>query len=261
MRKLLFFDIDGTLIDNESHQVPNSTKEALAKAKEKGHLLVVCTGRCKTIWPKEILDLGFHGIIGGCGTNIYYNNKELLHASIDKKLQREIANDLLKYDIDGVLEGKEKHYFRRDIRIDHVKEIFKTNGEHSSLGQLFIDEEDLDFDKMALWFDQKSDMASFKKKYEKRFDFIERASDFYEIVPKGYSKATGIKYLCDYLEIDLKDTFGFGDSTNDLPMLEVVGTSIAMKSGNPAIFSYVDYVTDGVMQDGIKKAMCKYEII
>ena len=48
-QKILFFDIDGTLIDEETDQVPESAKVALAKAKEKGHLLFLCSGRCLAI--------------------------------------------------------------------------------------------------------------------------------------------------------------------------------------------------------------------
>jgi hypothetical protein len=56
-------------------------------------------------------------------------------------------------------------------------------------------------------------------------------------------------------------TIGFGDSTNDLSMLSYTGISIAMGSGNPDIFSAVDYVTAPVMEDGIEKALKKYNVI
>ena len=81
------------------------------------------------------------------------------------------------------------------------------------------------------------------------------------MVPKGYSKATGIEFLCEYLNIDRKHTVGVGDSTNDLPMLSYTGISVAMGSGNPDIFSSVDYVTAPVMEDGIEKALRHYQLI
>ena len=72
-RHMIFFDIDGTLLDEKVGIVPESAVRALQKAKENGHLIFICTGRCKAIWPKNILDIGFDGVIGGCGTNIYYH--------------------------------------------------------------------------------------------------------------------------------------------------------------------------------------------
>lgn len=259
---MLFFDIDGTLMDEETEIVPESAIRALQQAKENGHLLFICTGRCKAIWPQDILDIGFDGVVGGCGTNIYYHGEELLHATLDTKLQKEIANDLTKWHIDGVLEGKVESYFRRDYWMPVVKNIYEHNGTFSTDCRLFWEDRDeLQFDKMALWFDESSNMAAFKEKYEDRFDFILRDPTFYEIVPKGYSKATGIAYLCEKLSIDRQYTVGVGDSTNDLPMLTYTGVSIAMGNGNPDIFPMVDYVTASVMDDGIEKALKKYEWI
>lgn len=44
-RQILFFDIDGTLVDSTTHIVPDSTKKALHSLKEAGHLLCISTGR------------------------------------------------------------------------------------------------------------------------------------------------------------------------------------------------------------------------
>ena len=260
-RHMIFFDIDGTLLDEKEGIVPESAVRALQKAKENGHLIFICTGRCKAIWPKNILDIGFDGVIGGCGTNIYYHGEELFHAGLDKKLQKEIVDDLVRFHIDGVLEGKSASYFRKDYWMPVVKQIFQDNGSFASKCQLFWEAEELDFDKMALWFDESSNMEAFRGKYEKQFEFILRDPTFYEVVPKGCSKATGIDFLCKHLGVDREQTVGVGDSTNDLPMLRYTGISIAMGSGNPDIFSDVDYVTTAVMEDGIEKALQHYKLI
>ena len=108
-----------------------------------------------------------------------------------------------------------------------VKSIFEENGTFSAKCQLYWEDADLNFDKMALWFDESSDMKSFKEQWENTFDFILRDPTFYEVVPKGYSKATGIDFLCKRLEIDRAHTVGIGDSTNDLTMLDFTGISIS----------------------------------
>lgn len=259
-RHMLFFDIDGTLLDDEKGVVPESAVRALHEARERGHLLFLCTGRCQAIWPKEVLEIGFDGVVGGCGTHIVYHGKEIHHVTLDKTLQREIADDLFRYHIDGILEGSTCSYFRKDVWMPVVQHIFEGNGVFSSNCQKYWEDE-LSFDKMALWFDDSSDMNAFKQKYEDRFDFILRDPTFYEVVPKGCSKGNGIAFLCDYLGIDRQNTVGIGDSTNDLPMLEYTGISIAMGSGNPDIFDSVDFVTAPVMEDGIEIALRKYNFI
>ena len=259
-QKILFFDIDGTLIDEETDVVPESAKKALAAAKEKGHLLFICSGRCLAIIPQNVVELGFDGLIGGCGTYIEMEGKEVYHHTLPMELQKEIIKDLEKYHIDGVLEGKDCSAFRRDYWMPKVVSIFTENGSFTARTQCYWDEE-FSFDKMALWFDESSDMAAFRKKYETQFDFIERDPTFYEVVPKGISKATGIEKVCEMLLIDKEDTIGFGYSANDVSMLACVNTSVAMGSGNPILFDKVTLVTDGVMEDGIAHAIEKLGLL
>ena len=126
-QKILFFDIDGTLIDEETDVVPESAKKALAAAKEKGHLLFICSGRCLAIIPQNVVELGFDGLIGGCGTYIEMEGKEVYHHTLPMELQKEIIKDLEKYHIDGVLEGKDCSAFRRDYWMPKVVSIFTEN--------------------------------------------------------------------------------------------------------------------------------------
>ena len=52
-----------------------------------------------------------------------------------------------------------------------------------------------------------------------------------------------------------------GDSTNDLPMLDYTAVSVAMGNSDPVLFDRVDYVTASVKEDGIEKALYKYNMI
>ncbi len=85
--------------------------------------------------------------------------------------------------------------------------------------------------------------------------------NFYEIVPKGFSKASGIEFLINELNIPFENTYAIGDSTNDLPMLKYVKNSIAMGNSNPLLFDLVSYVTTDIEEDGIYKALKHYSLI
>ena len=78
-----------------------------------------------------------------------------------------------------------------------------------------------------------------------------------EAVPKNTSKATGIKWLCDYLGADISDTYAFGDSINDLDMLKSVGHGIAMGNGTEIAKSAAEYITTDIHDNGILNG-CKY---
>ncbi len=57
---------------------------------------------------------------------------------------------------------------------------------------------------------------------------------FMNVVPVGYSKATGIQIICSHLGIDLSEVVVFGDADNDLEMLEAVPNSVAVANATPA---------------------------
>ena len=64
--RAVFVDVDGTLCDSRQ-RVPGSAVRALARVRERGHRLFLCTGRSvPEIYPR-FFDLGFEGIVGGAG--------------------------------------------------------------------------------------------------------------------------------------------------------------------------------------------------
>ena len=115
-RKLLFFDIDGTLLSEKTHTVPQSAKEALKKAKENGHLIFINTGRPISTIDQEIHDLNPDGYICGCGTYITYHDQVIYHHQLSKERCKEIASLIKKYEIDAVLESKDHVYFNTHIK-------------------------------------------------------------------------------------------------------------------------------------------------
>ena len=59
--KVLFFDIDGTLVDNTYgvYDVPEGVKRELKRIQNDGHKLLICSGRPKAMINQQFLDLGF----------------------------------------------------------------------------------------------------------------------------------------------------------------------------------------------------------
>lgn len=98
-------------------------------------------------------------------------------------------------------------------------------------------------------------------KYVEYFTFIDRGDGFFEIVPKGYSKSTGIQFLADYFNVPIENTYAVGDSTNDLSMLKFAKIGIVMGNSPENVTKYADYVTDSIMDNGIYNAMKHFNLI
>lgn len=274
MRKLLFFDIDGTILtedegtpdpstETKERYIPQSAIRAIHELQAAGHLCFINSGRSWSEIHSTITDLNFDGYVCGCGTFITYHKEVLLSHEIPLSLANEIYQDLHAYRLEWILEGQHATFYSTLPYQTRIGTFFK---EYKALfpENSFVcppEARDLHFDKFCICTTPKSDIFSFRQKYEQQFSFIDRGDGFYEIVPVGHSKATGIQFLMDYFDIPLEDTIAVGDSTNDLPMLEFAGISIAMKKSDALVLDTVDYVTDTVENDGIYKAMKHFQFI
>lgn len=261
-KKILFFDIDGTLITKDTFQVPESTKVALDCAKEKGHLLYVNTGRPISIVNKTIKNLGFHGYVCGCGTYIQSQGEVLLSHSIEATECRRIIELLRSCRIDAVLEGHKDLYFDLHdgltAKMRQMKEFFTSHGvgiRHN------WDHEGLTFDKFYCIQCEDSDWERFVAEMESGYDIIDRGEQSAEIIPRGHSKATGIEFLLRHHGLSLEDCFAFGDSSNDLPMLSYVPNSIAMGESDQIVYDVASFITKDIEEDGIAHAMGHFGII
>ena len=72
--KIIFFDIDGTLICGGSELMSESTKEAIRIARANGHICMINTGRTKRLVGGKSYtgQVDLDGLLLGCGTEIEY---------------------------------------------------------------------------------------------------------------------------------------------------------------------------------------------
>lgn len=259
--KIIFFDIDGTILSHRNFQISDSTLEAIRQARENGHLTFINTGRTPAELNDEIKSLGFNGYVCGCGTYIYYGSKVLFHNVIDTSTSRMMIQDFRKYKLDAVLEGTSAIYFENHLNNESIKFV-RDMYVNSHMNVSTWDDPDITFDKFCLWAGENKDAASqFCEKYKDMFDFIGREHDFIEIIPKGYSKATGIQYLLSHLNIPYENAYALGDSANDLTMLRYVKHSIGMGNSQKVVKDIVSYVTKDVDDGGVAHALKHFNII
>ena len=82
-----------------------------------------------------------------------------------------------------------------------------------------------------------------------------------EMMPKGISKADGIRILLEELDIPLSNTYAFGDGPNDLEMLQYVQYGTAMGNAEESVLRSAKYRTEGIWEDGVARALERYGLI
>lgn len=262
-RKLLFFDIDGTLLPDLKNPVPESTKRAIQRAQELGHYTFINTGRTKCLLPKELEEMPFDGYLCGCGTYITLHNEVLVDQLFEKERGRELMLHAREKNVGITFEGKKSCYY--DGECDAVKDYM---AQFSTIFQNFPNQikdlndlPEFEYSKFCALAETREKLDDFLAPFSDYFEPIDRGDAFYEIVPVGYSKASAIDLVLSHLGQSLEDCYVFGDSSNDLPMLNHVPHSIAMGNSTPDVLEAASYVTTPVWRDGIYLAMKHFGLI
>ena len=77
-KKVIFLDVDGTLVDYEGN-LPDSAVTAVQKARANGHRVYICTGRSKAEIYPNLWEIGLDGMIGGNGSYVEDHGHTILH--------------------------------------------------------------------------------------------------------------------------------------------------------------------------------------
>lgn len=257
--KIIFFDIDGTILSHRTFEISESTRNAIRKAKANGHLVFINTGRTYAVIDEGVKGVGFDGYVCGCGTYISYHGKNLLHATIAPQNCKRIRDDLKRLQIEAVLEGTHAIYFNNNSTFPKIVNLRDHYMKQYNFNVQSWDSADLSFDKLYI-FGEVGNVKEFADRYQDEFDYIDRNGE-YETVPKGFSKASGIEFLLSQLNIPHENTYALGDGANDIPMLKFVKHSIGMGNADGGVPDIVSFLTKDVDDGGVEYALKYYNII
>lgn len=258
---IIFFDIDGTLDDDEG-VIPASTVQAVRRTGERGALRVINTGRpLRHIAPK-VRALGFDGYICSCGQLISLGGKVTKRHSLTEEQSRYIIALAEKYRVDCYFESEDGCLFSfthpMNALIKYQLKDFTERGLPLFFG---FDCPGFIVDKFCFWTYGDSDERAFVNAISEYYNVIVRGEGVFEAVLKGFSKASGINEFLSLSGFTGAETYAIGDSTNDIPMLEAVDHAIVMGGAPESVKRIAEYVTDTLENDGLYKALAHYELI
>lgn len=259
MKKAVFFDIDGTLW-NERMQIPRSTPDAVRSLRAAGHYAFLCSGRSRSnIRTPELLEIGFDGMVAACGTDIEFRGKVIFQKLMSQEEVEHALSVIEKHRISVVLEGPKYVYAKEEEFADDPFITFlrkELDKDMKTIDRTTVYE----VNKMSATTNG-ADIEAVRDELGSAFSVIVHNPGLIEIVPRGITKATGIQKMCEYLNIQREDTYAFGDSPNDLEMLEYVAHGVAMGNAGEVVRQAADYVTTDIMDDGIRNGLRHYGLI
>ena len=244
--KIIFFDIDGTLIDMQTKRISEKTVDAMRRLRANGIRLCIATGRSPMVLPDfggAVFDafLTFNGSLCYAGDQTIFSNpipsadvRQLLKNAADLGRPAAVAtrNRLAANGIDKDLDD----YFAIANEEVPVADDFDSICQEE-IYQLMMGCREADYPailrdvpgaKIAAWWD--------------------RAAD---IIPANGGKGIGIQKILEFYNIERAHAMAFGDGNNDIEMLQSVGTGIAMQNASAQLKAVSDDVCGNVSEDGI----------
>ena len=266
MYRLLAFDIDNTLIQRGKATIEESALDAVKLCREKGMEIVISTGRTiKAVHPDIMERMPANYFIGVNGACLNKMDGTVLHSfkmsrsSTERLFEFAIEHDYplgFKFDDSFQIYNRYDEFVRRycknGITESMLTDCSKTRDYH------LRHEEPLD---AFIYADDNRLPEYFSEFKDLRFVRGHSKSIIYEAFNADAGKGVMLTILLEKLNIKPEEMIAFGDSENDIDMIQLAGLGIAMGNGTPECKAAADYVTDSIDQDGIWKALKHFNII
>ncbi|MDE5977667.1 MAG: Cof-type HAD-IIB family hydrolase [Turicibacter sp.] len=244
-KSLILFDIDGTLLQSEINQIPQSTLDAIYKLKEAGHELAVATGRALFLVDERIKELPFSTFVTANGQHIMHHGQvvyenaiphEVVIRLVEEAKQLNMAIGLLSATRSTVTEATDcviESFNRVSLPLPEVVE------------RIHQDEAIL----QAWYFSD--DFKHLPQTFKDDLRFVPWLSFGADIVPYNGSKAEGIKELMNHLSKKPEQVIAFGDGHNDIEMLQLADIGVAMGNASDEVKAHADFITKRIDENGI----------
>lgn len=258
--RVVFFDIDGTLVSFRTHRIPDSTLDAVAALRRRGIKVYIATGR-----PLPFIDnlgeLEFDGMITATGAHCFARSGEVIcHHPLSVESVERVAAFLQRGEgVFPVIFVSEDDVFVSavndevvqvarllNIGVPPVKPLSALDGRRVLQMISFFGAEREEELMSALMPDCTS---------------MRWHPSFTDVIAGGVSKSAGIDSVLAYEGIPLSAAMAFGDGGNDLPMLKHVPAGVAMGNACDALKAVSRYVTSSVDEDGVARALRHFGLI
>lgn len=275
-KKIVFLDIDGTFTVPLEKPTELAAR-AVREARENGHKVFVSTGRNMPIVSEDVLAAGFDGVVASAGRYIEIDGKVVRDSVLSEETIQQCLGVFHKFGIYCRIEGPEGIYIDSSLQeILTSASAGPTNSELSRMKkelasdagvQPYTEYPGKGAYKLGFICTDLADIEKTKPYMEKEFHYVVHPyaedADCYngEIIRKDMDKGEAMEHVCKYYGMELADTVAFGDSMNDLQMLERAGIAVAMGNSCKELKERADIVCGSVEEDGVYHEFKRMKLI
>lgn len=271
--KAIVLDMDGTLLDDQK-QITLRTKAALVKAQEQGIKVILASGRPLNAMNQYAMELEMnyhHGLLigfnGACVSDtqdftVLYESpiphdkvvRLLDHLKLFDATPLIVQNDQLhisKYDktILKIDENRTFNVIEYEVSGGNFELVTHERLQESLTGTVHKVLAAMDYDTLS------NHLAELTAPFENDLHAVISFACYLEFTNIGVDKATSLNIVLDELDISHDQVMVFGDSFNDISMMELAKYPVAMGNGLEEAKAIAWRTTDTNNNDGIAKIL------
>ncbi|TDN90924.1 Cof-type HAD-IIB family hydrolase [Microbacterium sp. BK668] len=276
-RRLVFVDVDGTLIDHHQQLAP-SVPDAISRARGNGHLVLLCTGRSRREIPATVADIGFDGAITAGGGFVEFGGEVVAGFPMPGSAVTELVRFFRERDVEYNFQGFDDVYPSEGL-FERVRPLFEADIARNRDAAASRDVKKLEkrmayrgpvptegIAKATFFGSDAGTFARVRDGLGDRFHVITGTIPYLgeaggEVSLPGMHKGAAIARLAERLGVPMTHTIGIGDSHNDVEMLAMCGLGIAMGNAPELVKAHADEVTTGVDADGVWNAFANHGLL
>lgn len=252
--KMILLDLDGTLLRSDG-SISDRTKQVLKNCHNRGIYVVIATARTWIGTEQYIEEIQPDYEITTGGTLIHHHGEQIYSCSLGIEDTNQIVQDLLAYDS------------KTEITLAAGRQVF-WNSLHISESEKLH---------KAVYNDYREPLSCRANKVLAELPNYEiakqianrnhcclqsfRGENWYAFMPEGAGKVQAIRELAEILDISLGDIVAFGDDINDMEMLKMCGTGVAVSNAVPEVQSIADNITLSNDEDGVAEWLAQNVLI
>ncbi|MBB4824882.1 Cof subfamily protein (haloacid dehalogenase superfamily) [Sporosarcina luteola] len=254
--KIIFFDVDGTLIDYKKGEVSAATKRTIRQLKKHNYLLVAATGRPLSMCL-DLESIGIDAFITANGAFVKFQD-EVIYKSV---LSKETVTTIHKF---AERRGHSLTYFTERLTMNSVQDENTLIALKETLSLEAFPERDDDAGNKEIYLMCLYGNRDTIEIYEEEFpnlQFQQWHPHIANVLQTEVSKSIAAQHVLDYFGLHPSEAIAFGDGENDIDLFQLVGFSIAMGNGSEKLKEIADFVTKDCADDGIAYALKTLELI
>ena len=254
--KLIFTDLDGTLLYPDNGSVTPENLEAIEELYKRGVHVIPCSGRPFRLIPQVLRENPFIRYISTSNGTVILDTKTgepIVDNRLCKEHRRILVDTLSKYDIfpafhmrgidycDSSYFNKES-YERYGLNVFFVEYFEKHAIKVDGLMQMAADEPTLAMTCSFIADSEKRRMLQAELEQTGIFRTAQSNPNNIEAFSVNAGKGNALRALAERLGVDISETIAVGDSNNDATMIEAAGLGLAVENALPSLKAISDEV-------------------